>query len=154
MTLSQTARAQVFNQEDGGFLILLTITHDLLPSPIRVVNNTENVISGGNEYIRYPFDVQLPDERDGSAPIAKLTIDNVSREIVQTLRQISTPPTIGIQVVRLDNPDSVEMSLPTFKLRNVSFDALTISGDLIIDDVTKEGFPARSFTPAEYPGLF
>lgn len=154
VTLSDTARQQVFGQEGGGFLVLLTITHADLITPIRVVNNTEAVTSNGVEYIAYPFAIKLPESREGVQPHARLTIDNVSREIAQTIRSISTPPTVNIQVIRIDDLDAVEMELPNFQLRNVEWDILTLSGDLQIDDITREPYPQRSFTPAEYPGLF
>lgn len=154
MTISDAARAEVFGQEGGGFLVLLTINHASLGAPLRFVNNTVDITSNGNDYIAYPFDLTLPDERDGNAPTAKLVIDNVMREISTTIRQISDPPTISIQIVRIEDFDSSEVTLPVFTLRNVEVDDLQISGDLVIDDITKEPYPARTFTPAEYPGLF
>lgn len=107
-----------------------------------------------NLFLAYPFKLSLPDDVQTSAPRAKLSIDNVSREIAQLIRTISTPPNVLIEIVRIDDPDSVEMSLPMFRLRNVEWDALQISGDLTIDEIEKEPFPQRRYTPAEFPGLF
>lgn len=154
MTISNTAKGQVFQQEGGGFLILLTINHPQLATPLRVVNNTVNITSNGDDFIAYPFKIKLPEEREGIAPLAKLTIDNVSREIIQSIRQIATPLSIDIQGVRIDDVDAVEFELPTFKLRNVDWDATQITGDLTLDDISKEPFPQRYFTPSEYPGVF
>lgn len=154
MTISDTARGQVFQQEGGGFLVLLTISHAQLVTSIRVCNNNVNIVSNSNTFIAYPFKFKPPEEREGVSPIAKLTIDNVTREIIQAIRQIITPLDITVQVVRIDDLDTVESSLPTFKLRNVGWDATQITGDLTLDDVTKEPFPARSYTPSEYPGVF
>lgn len=157
--ISEAATGQVFGQEGGGFLVCLTISHSTLEEPIRVVNNTENIqrtlpVFGLTTFIAFPFTVQLPDDRADTAPHAQLTIDNVSREIAQLIRLISTAPTVTIEVVQIDDFDAVEVTLPDFQLRNVEWDNLSVSGDLVLDDITKEPFPQRKFTPSEYPGLF
>lgn len=135
-------------------LVLLTISHSDLSSPIRVVNNTENITSRGNEFIGYPFDVILPDNRDDAPPRAQLTIDNVSREIAQAIRTISSRATIEIEVIRASDPDTVEHDFPNFQLDNVTWNALTVSGELVLENLTQEPFPARNFTPADFPGVF
>ena len=60
-TLSNTARRALYAQETGEvFLLLLVISHPSLPAPIRVVNNSEDVVSGGFTYQRFPFELALP----------------------------------------------------------------------------------------------
>lgn len=108
---------------------------------------------GGDMYIAFPFRVTLPKEKDRAVPTAQLEIDNVSREIGQIIRQISTPPSIDFEIVRIDNIDVTEVSYPTFKLRNVEYDALTVSGELTVEDMMREPYPQRSFSPSEYPGV-
>lgn len=134
-------------------LILITIDHDDLPSAIRVVNNNENVVSRGEEFIAFPFDIAIPDSLENAPPSAKLRIDNVSREIGQAIRLIRSPPRITIEIVRMETPDIVEMSFPEMRLRNVRVDALTVSGDLAFEDLTREPYPAHTFSPANFPGL-
>lgn len=153
MTLSTAAKTQAFANEGDDFLLLLTIDHDDISEPIRVVHNTEDVVSNGETYVAFPFTLTLPTDRDDSPPRAQLVIDNVSREIGETIRTISTPPTVMIQVVQLADPDQVEMEIPSMVLRNVQFDAMTVTGDLELEDLSREPFPARYFTPAEFPGL-
>lgn len=152
--ISNQATEEVFQQEGGGFLVLLTISHATLATPIRVVNNTEEVFSNGQIYIAFPFSVQLPNDSQDTGPVAKLVIDNVSTDIARVIRSIATPPYVDISVVRISDLDTVELDLPTFRLRNVQWDALSVSGDLVIDNIMQEPYPQRSFTPAEYPGLF
>jgi len=154
MTLSDTARGQVFQQNGGGFLELLTITHDDLSEPLRFVNNTETITSNGESYIAFPFKVKLPTDKDRAVPRAQLEISNVSRQIGQLIRQLATPPTVQIDIVRMDDFDAVEMTFPPLQLRNARYDNLSVSGDLTVDDTAREPYPQRSFTPAEFPGLF
>lgn len=152
--ISNLATAQVFQQEGGGFLLILTINHADLAAPIRVVNNTQNVTSNALEYIAFPFEVTLPRSAEGVPPRAQLVIDNVSREIGQLIRQVVGPPTVTFSLIRIDDLNAVEVTFPVFNLRNVEYDVFTVTGDLTVDNITQEPFPQRTFSPAEYPALF
>lgn len=150
-TLTQSAFAQ---ETDEVWLVLLTISHPDIDPSIRVVNNSVNVTSRGNEFVNFPFDITLPDQREDSPSRARLSIDNVSREIAQAIRQISTPPNVLIEIIRAADPDTVEMSWPFFQLRNVKWDAQSVSGELMLEDFTDEPYPAGTFSPPSFPGLF
>ncbi len=136
------------------FLILLTINESSLSSPIRVVNNNENITSNGNIFIGYPFDIQLPDSFQDAPPRAKLTIDNVSREIGTAIRLISGAPTVQIDIIMASAPDVIEKRLTPFTLRNVKWDSARVTGDLVLEYMETEPFPAGQFSPAYFPGLF
>lgn len=153
--VSTTTQAEMFAPEaDEGLLALLTINHADLTDPIRVVNNNENITSRGNLFTAFPFEIILPDDNPESAPRARLTIDNVSREIGQAVRQISSAATVLIEIVRTDDYDTLEMSFPTLSLRNVRFDALKVTGDVLAADIHLEQYPAYTFNPSTTPGLF
>jgi len=144
-----------FAQEtDEVWLVLVTIDHADLSQPIRVVNNTEDVTSGGDTYVAFPFDITLPDAREDAPPRARLVIDNVSREIAEAIRTISSAPSVTLEVIRAADPDTIEISWPFFKLRNVKWDVGKVSGDLTLEDFTSEPYPAGIFSPASFPGLF
>ena len=134
-------------------LILLKIDHVDLSVPIFVVNDRVNVTSNAQEYIAFPFEIKLPDSLEDAPPRARLLIDNVSREIAQAIRDISTAASVTISVVLRVDPDTLELEFPTMRLTNVRYDALQVSGDLEFEDLTREPFPARTFSPAEFPGL-
>lgn len=151
--VSTAGKTQVFAQEGDSFLVLLEIDHADLADPLRFVNNTEDVTSNGESYTAFPFDISLPTDSDESPPRARLVIDNVSREIGEVIRDLDTAPTITIYVIRMDDFDAVEITLPSFTLRNVQYDVMQVSGELELEDLTREPFPARTFSPAEFPGL-
>jgi hypothetical protein len=155
-TLSPQGLAGLFAQEtDEAFLLLLTLSHEDLPAPIRVSSDAVNTTSRGQLYVAYPFDLTLPDDADDHAPRARLTIDNVSREIVLAVRSIGSPLAVKIEIVRAAAPDVVEIAYSgDLLLRNVSYDDLVVAGDLAMDDDETEPFPAIRFTPATVPGLF
>lgn len=154
MTVSPELKAAAYAQETSdGLLVLLTLDHADLAEPIRVVANTVNVTSRGQEFIAFPFEVVLPGSSEDAPPRARLTIDNVSREITAAIRSIGSAVDVTIEAVRLEDPDSVEVSFPDFKLRDVTWDVNTVSGELQLEDMTREPFPADNFSPAEFPGL-
>lgn len=155
MPISNEARGAMFAEETSdGLFTLMTIDHVDLAVPIRVVNNKVNIASRGNEFIAFPFEIILPESGSDRPPKAQLIIDNVSRELGQTIRTISSSPSVLIEVVRINDFDSLELSFPAFKLKNVRFDASQLRGDLVSEDLQIEPYPAHTFSPANFPGLF
>jgi len=154
-TLSAAARNAIFaSQTAEAFLVLLTLDHPTWGAPVRVTSDAVDTASRGYTYKPFPFLVSLPEERDDALARVRLTIDNVDRSIIAALRPLTSPPTVTLEVVLASSPDTLEAGPFDFTLRNVEYDALTITGDLMFEDVLNEPFPAGSFTPASYPGLF
>lgn len=151
--ITDDLRRDAWSSESNLPLILLTIDHDDLAEPIRVVNNKENVTSSGDVFVAFPFQITLPDANEDSPPKSKLIIDNVSREIGQAIRAISTPPSLTIQVVRQETPNVVEVEFVGMYLTNVTYDALQVAADLAFEDLTREPYPAYTFSPANFRGI-
>ena len=141
-------------QTEKVFLVLLTIDHAQMSEPIRVVNNTQNVTSRDHEFIGFPFEINLPDQRDDQLPEVTLTICNVDRQLVLAVRSISGPPSVTLEVILADAPDTVEISLEGAELRSTDYDALTISGKLTFEPILGEPIPGDLITPGNFPGVF
>lgn len=135
------------------YLCLLTIDHDDLANPIRVVNNLENITSRGLTFLGLPFEIELPSETADGPGVAQIKVDNVDRRIVQALRIITTPPEVTIEVIVADDPDTVEMLVDDLKLTNASYDQTVVRGTLMFQDVVGE--PANeTITSERFPALF
>lgn len=148
-------RRALFAQEtEEAFIVLLTIDHANLLTPQRFAHNTVDFISRGETYLAYPFEIDLPGQDPERPPRVTLRIDNVSREIVLTLRQIQSAPTVTMEVVMASTPDNVEAGPYEFTLRSVDGDAFLIEGELSFEDILNDAYPAGDFTPATHPGLF
>jgi len=147
--LKQEAWAPASNQPYE----LLVIDHADLASPIRVVNNTEDVTSNGDVYSAFPFTLAIPKKILDGPPSARLQISNVSREIVQAVRTITSAASVSIYVVRREAPDTYEHQYEGMTLHDVQWDALTVSGTVRFENLAGEPFPARTFSPAEFRGL-
>lgn len=151
MTVSTTFKAAFYQQQtDEVDLAIIEIDHADLASPLRFVNNTENITSGGDEYLAAGFDIKLPDD-DGHTTIS---VCNIDRVMVQTIRSISSRPTITLSVVLASDPDTVELGPYVMELADVVFDAFVITGTLTFDDFLDEPYPGDKFTPGQFPGLF
>lgn len=164
--ISDNFRRAAFAQEtDVAVIILITLSSDDLPDAIRVCSapveafsdlgdNVYGVTSNGNRYLFLPFEIELPQDDKTGAVTAKLTIDNVSREIVSYARSVKSAMNVSIQCVLSNALDDVELEYNDFKLTNVSYNAFTVQGDLSIDYLGLEPFPCGRFTPSGFPGLF
>jgi len=151
MTVSTTFKAAAYAQQtDEVALVILAIAHSDLAATIRVVNNTENVTSGGDEYLAAGFDIKLPND-DGRTTIS---VCNIDRIMVNAIRSISSRPTVTMSVILASDPDTIEVGPYVMELSEVTFDAFTVTGTLTFDDFLDEPFPGDKFTPGQFPGLF
>lgn len=155
-SLSSVARAAVFAQQTGEvFVLLLELEHPQFSEIVRVSSDNLPTISGGYTFSPFPFEITLPDESEEAPPRVTLKIDNVDRRITQEIRRVyGDPVTVRLRVVLASSPDTIEAGPFEFSLREIEYDSRSISGVLMFEDLLNESFPADSFTPARFPGLF
>jgi uncharacterized protein DUF1833 len=163
--LSLNFREALFAQEASEVpILLLTITHPALAAPIRLSTDattrlttdplTYGTTSRSNTFLYAGIDVTLPDEQDKTPPASKLTIQNVTRDLIPLARSVSSPPSVKIEAVLASALDSVEMTWPVMDMSNLTADMTTLQFDLTMDSLTTEPFPAGTFNPADFPALF
>ena len=169
MSISLNFREAAYAQETGRVLIcLITIEHDDLSEPIRLSTDpTQRIeeyttasdvvygtISREETFLFFPIRIGLPNETESGPGDMTLEIDNVHRTYVETIRSISSPPRIMVEMV-LDNAlDTVEATWPEFLLTNISYDSTIITGTLKLETLEREPFPSGTFTPSGFPGMF
>ncbi len=153
-TMSAAARAAAHAEtSDKVWLVLLEIAAADLAAPIRVVNDNQDIVHQGWTFVGYPFEVELPPENQDRPMIARIRIDNTERLIVDEVRSISEAPSVTLRVVLADQPDMIEVEYAGMRLRNVTWDAGEISGDLVYEDILSEPV-CEQMTPARFPGAF
>jgi hypothetical protein len=136
------------------FLTLLDIEHGELPSgTIRVVNNNEDVTANTNTYIATAFQFTPPSQNDEDIQPAKITIDNVDRVIVEAIRTITSPATVTARIVLASDPDTTEVGPFEMVLQNVTYNASTVSGELIYLQYLQENAGTISLDNVNFPGL-
>lgn len=150
--LSAGARAALYEQvNDDVWLELITIDHEDLSSPIRLVGNSEDIVSNGNTFTACGFPpVPLPSDGQDVA----LVVENVSQTVLAAVRSIVTPIDITLEVVLASDPDYVEAGPFQFQSRKFVFNARSIEFSLMFEPLLAEPFPAFNYTPIDYPGLF
>jgi hypothetical protein len=146
--------ASYAQQTDQIFLALLEFAHPSLSVPIRIVNNYTNITSNGQEYIGFPFDLELPEDFEEALPEIRLSVCNVDRQIVQMIRTLTGPPTISVSVVLADDPNAVQVGPFVMTMRGADYDSMAVSGSVQSEDMLNEGYPGDSMSPANFPGLF
>lgn len=135
-------------------MLLVEIAHPDMPEPIRVCNAGQSVFSGGNQYVHFPFELDLPRESEDAPPTVTLRVCNVDRQIVQAVRTYAGDITVTVNLVMASSPDLVEAGPFELTMREASYDALVVEGVLAFQDVLNEPYPAGSFTPSRTPGIF
>jgi Domain of unknown function (DUF1833) len=153
MAISEAmARAILGHRSDEVALVLLTITSADFTT-IRVVNDGVDITSNGNTFLKFPFVIDLPGDGEG-LPIARLQIQNVSRQIWEAIEAATATINVKIEVILASAPDTIEKSFDGLELRNVVCNALTVEGELTTQQFTAEPYPHIRAIPSRLPGLF
>ena len=152
--LSATLIEAVLGQETKEvYILLIKISSDELSYDLLFANNYENIISGGNTYLGFPFRISLPDDEEKRLPSVRITIDNVSREIIDEIRALTIAPTLALSVCLASDPDVIEDGPYELTLRDTGWDRMTITGRLQGDDILNQQY-GEKFTPQYFRGLF
>lgn len=166
-SLSSAAKAALFAQEaDNTFITLVTFTGTGISPPVRIADNytqrisetdtevTYGVISRSNNYLFLPFNLTLPIEDSDQIPQCQIRINDVTRFLIPTIRNLTTTMTATIELVLKTSPNTVEVSFPNFLVGGIQYNADAIIATLTVASLVNEPFPAHTFTPSYFPGLF
>lgn len=152
--MSARAMASMMGAETSDvWLVLLAISGSGI-STLRIVNNAEDVVSGGDTYAAFPFAITLaPDTKSDPGD---LTIDvcNVDRQATAALRQLTAPATIAVSVVLAAAPSTVELGPLSYTLRQAEATALGVRLTCSQEDPREEPIPCGLFCPSKFPGVF
>jgi|TARA_R110000851_G_scaffold91621_1_gene199972 hypothetical protein len=154
-SLSPEMLSEIYYQDSGDpFLTLLTINHESFTTPMRLVNNIDDVTSGGEVFTGFPFTLALPVDDGESQRTVTITFDNVSLELMTSLRSITTPLTFGIQMILASMPNEIQVSLFDLKLDTISYNAQTVRANLTLDSFLNSSMNSETYGPTNFPGLF
>jgi hypothetical protein len=155
MTLSATAIHEAFTEHSHvAWYTLLDIAHPDLTDTLRFVNSQTDVVSNGNTYHSFPFEIVLPDA-DGDVPQkASLRIDNISREVYAAIWALDPSPSVIISVALSSQPDVIEYQTGRLYLNQVRADEMVLEGELIPLQYSRETWPGAVVNPARFPGLW
>jgi hypothetical protein len=154
-SLTPELLAQLYYQEsEDVFLTLLTLTHPSFAGPIRLVNNSVDIISRGQTFTAFPFKLRLPVDDGESAREVSIEFDNVSLEILDELRTVTTSIEVKMEMVLASIPDEVQISIEELKIQTVNYNKQVISARLFLDSFLTTELNSEIYSPTLYPGIF
>jgi hypothetical protein len=135
------------------FVALLTFS---LPGrdSLRVCNNSVDVVSRGQTFTAFPFQIVLPNDDSEKLPTVSLKIANVSGEIMDFIRGLPEAPNLLLEIVTDVDFDVVEKSVGFLTMNVIGYNALDITGSLTVENILSRRFPAGDYSPVEFPALF
>lgn len=164
-SLSPEALKAIYSPDsDDTLIVLLTFSGSGI-STTRIADNytqrlsetasevVYGVVSRSNNFLFLPFNFSLPTE-DDAAPRCQITINDATQQLIPILRSINQAVTVKIEIVLKSDPDAVEVDFGNFLMSGITYNADTITGELTVESLALEPFPAHSFTPSYFPGLF
>lgn len=140
---------------DEIWIVLLTMTIDGVVYRV-VAGTNDQIVSNGETFEPYSFDVVLPADSLESIEQVTLVIDNVDRIFMDALRAAQEPLEFNIQIALLSQPDIIELELEQLTTQQVEFDQFQIRATLLLNDIWNQKFPGvgESYDPIQYPRLF
>lgn len=150
-----TADVQSVNGDDV-IVTLLAISHPQIGAqPIRVCNDTQDITHQGNVYTAVPFELTLPDDKDGQPPRATLRFGNAGRDLMQWLELSNggAGARCAISVVRRSLPNNAEITL-TVDVQSVSADIDVVTAELGYDTLLDRAAVGLRYDPIVAPGVF
>lgn len=139
---------------EPAYLFLLEINSSQLDEPLYLVNNTEAIVSRGQEYTPFPFEVVLPPD-DGQKPQnLKVVTYNVHPEMINLIRQTVEPPTVLLELVTSEDLDFVEKRIDFMTVVGSTYDALNVTFDLASSSIFARSTLRGKYTQQEFAGLF
>ncbi|OGP64589.1 MAG: hypothetical protein A2169_01090 [Deltaproteobacteria bacterium RBG_13_47_9] len=116
---------------------------------------TVSSVSGGEEtYAYFPFEITLPQDDGSTVPKIRLTVPNISAEIGWWLRGSLVTPIVTVTLVSSADLDTAIATFPDFEMSSFSAGTMSIQGDLSLPNLEREPFPAGTFNPSCFPGIF
>jgi hypothetical protein len=155
-TISTAAKKEVFASQSGAvFLSVLQIIHSTITT-IYLVNNSADVVYDGNTYTGYAFKFSPPSDKEGNKDSAKLLMSNIDRSILAIVRAISTPLTVRAAVIMIlpTGAISKEAGWWEFDLKDISYDAMTISGTLSFNFELNHNASQVKYNNLTFPGIY
>ncbi|WP_411836698.1 hypothetical protein [Paracoccus sp. ME4] len=155
---------------DEVYVALFRIDHASLAAPIRlstdptervaeepVIYGTRSAWAGANPllepYLWAIADAILPSDLEDAPATAQIAIEALDHAIIETVRSITSPPTIRMAVVLASTPDVVEAEWSNLLITTVDADAGEIILTISREEIENEFFPAGRMSRDRFPGL-
>lgn len=164
--IDATVRAGLEAPESADALLaFITITHPLLPEPIRAVSDVMDYVVDGNTFVGLPFEFGLLTDGDGP-PMTEIRVQNVDARLGRALFGLSDRASVTLEIRSSADFDlsvdpreelpggSVIYAFTGFDLIDVTVTNSDVSGRVMLRDYSQEPWPGLRCTQSRVPGLF
>lgn len=136
-------------------LVLLEINHAALSQPVRVVNDTLDLVSNGYTFVAAPFRCALPSDMENQLPKARLAVDNVGRDLMYWIETSGggQGSTVRFMQVMRSRPNQIEWEI-TMDLFNVEVTMAEVTAELGFQNVFVLPATHLTYRPDNSPGIF
>jgi len=136
-------------------LLFLEVSAPSFAETLRIVNDTQNWVSNGIEYLAAPFGFKLPDDITGQTPRAVLTIDNIGRGIAEDLETVQPYDIVKAVLMISDkaNPNVIERRY-VLPITQVSVNTRTATAQCGYDIVMRQQAVRLRYNAFTAPGAF
>jgi len=153
MTLTTDGKRNVLNPRNPDpRLILLSLAHADFAATLYYAQNFEDVVSNGQTYTAFPFEIELPTDDDG-VPRGSIRIANIGRAIWDLIGELVTPPVLTLTFVLASAPDTVQRAFTYLEVRRVVGTFLAVEAEFSHENYGSEPYPSRRLTPSIFTWL-
>lgn len=136
--------------------VLIEITHPLLATPVRVINDNCDLVSKGNNFVAFPFEFKRAPDVESELPKGRLVFSNIGRSMVRWLEESYGASDADLKIIfaRRSEPDVWENVFPC-KITSTNLTPENINIDLVIlaNKLIQRGI-RFNFSTDRTPGLF
>ena len=136
------------------WVVLLEVSHAALAQPVRMVVDSQEIVSNGNTYLPVAAQIEFPEDQDTQYPKARISIDNVGRSLMRILED-----TYGLRGAKMkllqiyrSRPDVIEQSI-TLEMKDITVTQTTVSASLSFDNVFDAPSTPLTYRPSTKVGL-
>ena len=103
---------------DEAVLLCVEIRHSFIQDVIRIVNDSEKLISNGNTYLPMGFDIKRHDDIENELPKCTITFSNIGRLLTKWIDESGggKKATFNVMLIRRSSPDIIEENI-TFNIK-------------------------------------
>ena len=137
-------------------LTLVVLNHDGWDSPIRLVANTEDIVSNGKTYAAAGFDIAMPDQVEGHNGEMRFSLVDADTTTLALLRTTAEVIDVTVSWVLASDPDTVYAGPIDAEIRAAEGQFGLISGALTTYPVLSENAVAQDryrFNHKYWPGV-
>ena len=154
-SISAELMAQLMAESSNDpFLTLLTLTHESFSEDILLVNNSVAITSQSRVFQPFPVKIKLPNDDDETRKEFTIQFDNVSLELIDEIRSVTTPINCKLEMVLASIPNDIQMTQENLTIQSITYNSRFITAKLVLDNFLSTEISSEKYRPTNFPGLF